>query len=334
MHLEWYQQGLTKAQAQDFSGAIADFDQVLQVAPDFALAYYQRGLAHFRLDQLQEAIADYNNALRLDTQTPTIYYARGLAYLTTGALDLAVEDAKQAILLKADYAAAYDLLGTVRQRQGMSDRAIASYKRAAELYLDQRDAASCRRCLERVHQLQPAPVQTNSLTTPSSTLIDVNDFLQKALTKADQGKYREAMEDLDWAIQLDSEDAYVYAYRGQVQAQMGSRMEAIADYQQAARLFNTQGDKQMAQQMLDTIEKVRRQITQAANSPWAASPTPYPTVTAGTPSRAVQQRLQQLIGNDRKIVSGLVIRLKLKHPGMSEDWYWEKAIYDLERDRR
>jgi hypothetical protein len=48
----------------------------------------------------------------------------------------------------------------------------------------------------------------------------------------------------------------------------------------------------------------------------------------------VQQKLLRLVGDDRRIAAGLVERLRLRHPGMPEDWYWEKAIYDLERDRR
>ena len=91
----------------------------------------------------------------------------------------------------------------------------------------------------------------------------------------------------------------------------------------------------MAQQLLDTIKQLK---TQAQRQ----SVTPLPTrsrssrqlVSTGRPSRAIQQKLLRLVGSDRSIVVGLVERLKMKNPGMPEDWYWEKAIYDLERDRR
>jgi hypothetical protein len=40
------------------------------------------------------------------------------------------------------------------------------------------------------------------------------------------------------------------------------------------------------------------------------------------------------LGGDRERAERLVNQAKKKHPEMSEDWYWEKAIADLERDRR
>jgi hypothetical protein len=41
-----------------------------------------------------------------------------------------------------------------------------------------------------------------------------------------------------------------------------------------------------------------------------------------------------MVGGDQRTVERLLKNLRLKHPGESETWYWEKAIFDLERDRR
>ena len=337
----FYQQGVAKASEKDYVGAIAAFNQALQHQPDLADAYYHRGLVHFHLGDFPAAIADYTEALRLDHTSAPGYFARGLADLATGQLEAAIADAKQAILLKPDYAAAYNLIGTVRQRQAASQKAIASYKKAVELYLDQRDIANCRRCLSHIRELQaksqPAPEAVQS-SPPLRPLIDPNEFLKQALQKAEQRNYRGAMEDLDWALQIDPQDAWAYANRGKVQADLGDLRGAIEDFQQAATLFAHQANQEMAQQMRESIQRLhtsRQQAVKRVSFDQFRSSTRVTRqdIRVGTPSPAVQRKLLRLVGDDRKIAVGLVKRLKMKNPDMPEDWYWEKAIYDLERDR-
>jgi hypothetical protein len=51
-------------------------------------------------------------------------------------------------------------------------------------------------------------------------------------------------------------------------------------------------------------------------------------------SRKTRKQLTAMVGGDQRTVERLLKNLRLKHPGESETWYWEKAIFDLERDRR
>jgi tetratricopeptide (TPR) repeat protein len=338
MH-ELYQQGIASLEAGDLEGAIVSFDEILQLQPDFTEAYYKRGLARFKRHDSQGAIADYTRALLSDDKNASAYYARSLAYLSVGSLEGAIADVKQAILIKPDSAAAYNLLGTVRQRQGATEKAIASYKKAAELYLDQQDIFNCRRCLEALRQLQPtSSVSPNSAKSAFLPLLTPNEFLQQAVEKAKQN-YWGALEDLDWAVQLDPQNVQAYSYRGQIKEKWGDNQGAIEDYRQAAKLFLAQADQGMAQKMIEAVDRIK---TTQAQTVQAQTVRTYPVNPArvthrpptGPLSREVQDKLLRLVGDDRKIASGLVERLKQKHPGMPEDWYWEKAIYDLGRDRR
>jgi hypothetical protein len=47
----------------------------------------------------------------------------------------------------------------------------------------------------------------------------------------------------------------------------------------------------------------------------------------------LQRKLQRLLPEDRRIADRLIAQMALKHPGQSTDWYVEKVIYDLQRDR-
>lgn len=333
----FYHQGIAKIEAGEFAAAVDLLDQALQQDPNFSPAYYQRGRAYVQLNQFQQAITDFTRALMADPSQPSWYYARALAHLNLNQLESAVADAKDAIQRQPDFGAAYHLLGTVRHKQGLTAKAIASYKKAAELYLDQQDVANGRRCLELIRQLKPVSQPDPPKLPPA---IHPDQFLQHALEKANRD-VASAIEDLDWAIQIDSQNVLAYVYRAQVRAKYDDRWGAIADYRQAAKLYLDRADPARAKQMLAQIEQLTPSRMPAApvqTSPAQTVPRAirYRVIqpASGRISSAVQRKLLRLVGDDRQIAAGLVARLRQKHPGMPEDWYWEKAIYDLERDRR
>ncbi len=47
----------------------------------------------------------------------------------------------------------------------------------------------------------------------------------------------------------------------------------------------------------------------------------------------LERKLIKLLGGNRKTAHRLIQQSQLKHPDRASDWHWEKAIYDLERDR-
>lgn len=62
---------------------------------------------------------------------------------------------------------------------------------------------------------------------------------------------------------------------------------------------------------------------------------PYPTPEPEPEPEGdahLQNRLFALVG-DTATANRLVEQLKQNHPEMSENWYWQRAIADLERDR-
>lgn len=56
----------------------------------------------------------------------------------------------------------------------------------------------------------------------------------------------------------------------------------------------------------------------------------------GRPGRAnhhLQTKLLKLMHGDRRGAERLIQQARLKYGGKSDDWYVEKVIFDLERDR-
>ncbi len=51
------------------------------------------------------------------------------------------------------------------------------------------------------------------------------------------------------------------------------------------------------------------------------------------PREEVRQRLFTLVQGNWSLAERLLASARQNYPGQSENWYWEKVIYDLERDR-
>lgn len=50
--------------------------------------------------------------------------------------------------------------------------------------------------------------------------------------------------------------------------------------------------------------------------------------------RSTRRKLLGLLGGKATVAQRLVSDLQAHNPGRTEQWCWEKAIYDIERDRR
>ncbi len=229
MEREFYNRGLDKALQGDLEGAIQEFDQALQINPEFAEAYYKRGVTRFDLEDMQGAIADYTKALQLNPDSIESYFGRGLARLALGETQGALEDSNQVLGITSNHAAAYNLQGTAYRRLGDTQAAIASLKKAAQIYLEQKDSVNCRRCLDTISQIQETQKRAiNALET--------ENFLNQTLHKVKQGNYWGAIEDFNWLLQVEPKNAKAFCYRGVVRSKLGNHQGAIQDLAQAMQL--------------------------------------------------------------------------------------------------
>ena len=51
-------------------------------------------------------------------------------------------------------------------------------------------------------------------------------------------------------------------------------------------------------------------------------------------ARSTRRQLLGLVGGNSTVAQRLVSDVQTRNPGRTEQWCWEKAIYDIERDRR
>ena len=55
---------------------------------------------------------------------------------------------------------------------------------------------------------------------------------------------------------------------------------------------------------------------------------------SSTVTRQIKAKLEKLCGSDYRLAHRLVEGVQVDHPDRSEQWCWEKAVWDMERDRR
>ena len=221
IYLEFYNQGLAKVKAGDRYGAVQAFSAAIAAKPELAAAYYQRGLVLCDLGDQQGAIADYDQALVINSQAAEIYIARSITKIAIADIAAAQLDIAQALKFAPNSATAYQLLGLTYKQQNQIAKAIAAYKQAANLFIELRDEANCRRCIESYKSLEA--------NLPPAT----SDILASVQQKIDQSDYTDALIDLNWLLKVEPKNVQAYCLRGLILAKLGDPQQAIKDLNQA-----------------------------------------------------------------------------------------------------
>ena len=82
--------------------ALADFNKVIEIRPDFCYGYKHRGMIYLKQDKATEALADFNKAIKLEPRTATIYNERARAYIHLKKYERAIEDVSRALELDSN----------------------------------------------------------------------------------------------------------------------------------------------------------------------------------------------------------------------------------------
>jgi hypothetical protein len=67
-----FDQGCNLSEARDFKGAVKEYDQAIQLDPNFGKAYANRGSARFNAGDRQGALDDFDQAVRLLPDNPNV----------------------------------------------------------------------------------------------------------------------------------------------------------------------------------------------------------------------------------------------------------------------
>ena len=138
-YLSLFTVGMARVAAEDWNGAIVLFSdalsQTVERVPvlDQSIVYFYRGTAYNLKGDYDHAIADYNQAIQLQPNFAEAYKNRGNAHAAKGDTDRAITDFDRAIQLQPDYAGAYLDRGFAYVEKGEKEKATADFKKVLEL---------------------------------------------------------------------------------------------------------------------------------------------------------------------------------------------------------
>ena len=133
----------------------------------------------------------------------------------------------------------------------------------------------------------------------------------------EMGNCLNAIQDYSQALQINHNYAPAYYNRGLAYTLLEEIQNAVADYQKAASIYCEQEDWENYQQVLNKLQKIQ---------------TSQPVINHQK-YEVLRQRLLRLVGGQWEIAKRLIQQQEYNYPGMSDDWYLQRVIDQLERDR-
>jgi tetratricopeptide (TPR) repeat protein len=189
--------------------------QAPQLANELALTLLSLGRDAEARDLLSLAAAD-----SLDVR-----YNLALAYLESGRPRAAADAIRDDIEPNLEDASVWSLYAAARLRSGNLDEAEASAQRALRL---EPDNVTAQEVVASVEEARAA-----GFTRPTNLEPDVRSVLELGLTRLEQGRYAEAVEQLRTAYEASGGDAFVAYHLGSALQRAGFPTDAVRFYEEA-----------------------------------------------------------------------------------------------------
>ncbi len=239
----------SRRQAEDFLGALQDYDRLIDAHPKRALYLYERAETHYQMEDYESCLEDCQKANLRDADNPLVYNLTAEAYLAMGSLQEAIDWFTVAIERDNRLFRAYLGRAQAHLRMGEAaanlDEAMQSFSRAVEDY-------------SRIIELNPQRHSTYGnrgiayklMDRPAEALEDFDHLIQyfpdnekawynRGNTFFDLGRTDDAIKDYTEAIKLRPSFARAHNNRGLCYIQQGDLTSAIEDFSRAIELDST-----------------------------------------------------------------------------------------------
>ncbi|MBW4427260.1 MAG: tetratricopeptide repeat protein [Nostoc desertorum CM1-VF14] len=221
----------------EYTNAIANYNQALQVKSSDINLYYKRGLAYYQVGDYEAAIADYSQAIQMNLHDAKSYNKRGLALSQLGRLEEAINDYSEAIRINPNVAVAYKNRAEARSHVGDNQGAIEDYTQAIKINPHYADTYKNRGIARYLLSSQPGFPQAIKINPK-----DAIAYKKRGNARSDLGDFEGAIEDYTQAIQINSNYADAYYNRGNVRSDLGDFEGAIEDYTQTIQINSNYAD--------------------------------------------------------------------------------------------
>ena len=253
--MAYYNRGVLYYDQKKYELALADWNKAIELNPNFTDAYYNRGNLYFNQQKYELALADWNKAIELNPNFAKAYYNRGVLYRLQEKYDLALADWNKAIEINPNYAEAYNNRGNLYFNQQKYELALADWNKAIEINPNYAEAYYNRGNLYRLQEKYELAL------SDYSKAIDINPNYAEAYNNRGflysyQQKYELALADVNKAIDINPNHAEAYANRGLLYAILGQPEKVKIDLQQAAILFLQQNNMAAYEKVMQILQQL------------------------------------------------------------------------------
>lgn len=136
-------QGYEKYLNEDYSSAIALYDEAALLDSSNAEIYYLRGVAKSHHGEKRAAMTDLEQATRLAPDYAEAYYEMGYLYLSDQNAELAIEAFNKTLTINPDFAEAYVSRGTAYCMMEIPGKAKKDWAKAKDLGIGYSEYMAC-----------------------------------------------------------------------------------------------------------------------------------------------------------------------------------------------
>ncbi|MCU0516480.1 MAG: tetratricopeptide repeat protein [Oscillatoria sp. Prado101] len=342
----YIERGVARSQLGEHQGAIEDFSRAISINPNDIGAYLKRANVLAANGNRNGALEDYQKASQLFFEQNKIdksrqrlgpppqqlppppvrerpafeeFFSQGLSKASQGDHKGAIEEFCKALRLNPENSQIYYNRGRSRFKLGDTQGAIA----------------------DLTHALQSNPGNAEAYFVLGNIYRKLDNY-QRSIVNYTQ------------ALQLCPNNPKVYYNRAIACAELADELKsadykrrALEDYQRAATLFLRQEDllnyrravNHLPQSLQEEISPTKLGQTDGFSSISAASAaknnsgSQNESKQKSPPEHLLMRKLLSLLSGDRSAATELLSQAQLKNPGKPADWYLEKVIWDLERER-
>jgi Tfp pilus assembly protein PilF len=137
-----------------FQDAIMHYERALQITPDYLEAHNNMAFALLQVGKVKDAITQLEQALRINPGSVEAHYNLALAVAGQGKLDEATSLLEAALRLNPGYAEAHYILAMLLAKQGHHDEAISHLQSAVQL---EPGSERYRRALDGLQRIKAQP---------------------------------------------------------------------------------------------------------------------------------------------------------------------------------
>jgi tetratricopeptide (TPR) repeat protein len=237
-----YKRGNLYSNLKQYTKAIQDYTQAIDLDPNYTFCYRIRGDAYYELKQYTKAIQDYTRSIDLNPYDTVAYYSRGSAYEELNEYTKAIQDCTKVIDFRPNWGYAYSKRGETHSGFKQYTKAIQDYTQAIDL--DPKYATA---------------------------------YNNRAIAYLALKQYRKAIQDYTKALFLDPNRSDTYNMRGHTYENLKQYTKALQDYKKAIDLdpnnssayYNRGCTYGRLKQYTKSIQNFTQTIALNPNQPWA-----------------------------------------------------------------